>query len=403
MTTLLTAEARAEISRRNGRKSHGPTSEGGKAISSRNALTHGLRSEVLALPNEDGAALEALSDAWHDHYRAASPGETELVDRAVRAIVQRRRCDRALHATLSERVRTAETRWDADQEDRLDALVARLPADPAAALRDLCRFGLGCRWLIGRWEHALGRLDAAGHWTTEECDEVIRLLGRRPEPEFLKADPDAWTTRFFNALCRDDHDPDHRVVEWLCHPSRMPEARHGEFAADFYPDPDDCRTSLREMIAGRLLELQRLEAHWRETREEAARVEAGDRALVLDDPDASLWLRYERMHDSAFHRSYSALMKGRKDAPNEPEDQAEAEPVAPNEPEVEAEPVAPNEPEAEAEPVAPNEPEPTPGRVRQVRADAPNEAPAGAQDPGSAADRGWDGASTGGDGVSFKR
>ena len=37
-----------------------------------------------------------------------------------------------------------------------------------------------------------------------------------------------------------------------------------------------------------------------------------EKALLLDGPTGSNWLRYERMHELAFHRAYNAFVKGRE-------------------------------------------------------------------------------------------
>jgi hypothetical protein len=69
----LTAEERAEVSRRNGRLSRGPKSEETKRISRQNALKFGLRARTIPLPQEDQAAVAALADEWHSYYRPRSP------------------------------------------------------------------------------------------------------------------------------------------------------------------------------------------------------------------------------------------------------------------------------------------------------------------------------------------
>ena len=62
---LLSTEQRRQINRQNASRSTGPKSDEGKARSRQNALRHGLRAEVLDLPNEAPGASEALADAWH--------------------------------------------------------------------------------------------------------------------------------------------------------------------------------------------------------------------------------------------------------------------------------------------------------------------------------------------------
>src|SRR4051812_25225825 len=49
-------------------------------------------------------------------------------------------------------------------------------------------------------------------------------------------------------------------------------------------------------------------------REERERGEAGERALLLEGPSGGNLLRYERMHELAFHRAYGAFLKGRQEA-----------------------------------------------------------------------------------------
>jgi hypothetical protein len=70
---------RAEASRNNGRKSRGPKTPEGKRKGSMNAVTHGLRSLIPALTNEDREGLERLERQYRETYRPAGPHEEELV------------------------------------------------------------------------------------------------------------------------------------------------------------------------------------------------------------------------------------------------------------------------------------------------------------------------------------
>src|SRR3954454_16498611 len=110
MTT--TPEERAEISRRNGQHSRGPKTAEGKQNSRGNALKHGLRAEVLALPNEDPAEVEARSNAWNDYYRPRSPLAHHLVNACVRATLLSDRCDRYHDEALTKQVNEAQEKWD---------------------------------------------------------------------------------------------------------------------------------------------------------------------------------------------------------------------------------------------------------------------------------------------------
>lgn len=57
----------------------GPRTPAGKAVSSMNRLTHGLRSEKTVLRDEDPAEFEATVQSWLDHYQPRNQKEDELV------------------------------------------------------------------------------------------------------------------------------------------------------------------------------------------------------------------------------------------------------------------------------------------------------------------------------------
>ena len=76
----MATEKQIEANRLNAQKSAGPRSQAGKTISAANALKSGIYSTREVLPNEDAAALEALSREYHDHFKPATPDERDLVD-----------------------------------------------------------------------------------------------------------------------------------------------------------------------------------------------------------------------------------------------------------------------------------------------------------------------------------
>ena len=98
----------AARARRNGALSHGPVTTAGKAVSSRNAVTHGLaaRRPVL-LEDEDPAAYDALRQAYYLKFTPQDPVEQDLVDEMVAARWQLRRCHSVETALLElERAKT---------------------------------------------------------------------------------------------------------------------------------------------------------------------------------------------------------------------------------------------------------------------------------------------------------
>ena len=76
--------------------STGPRSEAGKATSSMNRLTHGLRSEKTILPDEDPTEYDAGVQAWLDIYQPRDRKEDELVNEIIHAHWHLKRCRKRL-------------------------------------------------------------------------------------------------------------------------------------------------------------------------------------------------------------------------------------------------------------------------------------------------------------------
>ena len=75
----MATAAQVAASRLNGALSHGPTSEEGKAISSRNALKTGLTGRTVLLPSEDAALYEAHLTRFRKLYQPVGDQELALV------------------------------------------------------------------------------------------------------------------------------------------------------------------------------------------------------------------------------------------------------------------------------------------------------------------------------------
>ncbi|MBZ5689101.1 MAG: hypothetical protein LAP86_29185 [Acidobacteriia bacterium] len=89
------ASLRAETARRNGCKSHGPTTEEGKSRSRLNALKHGLRSETILLETSseaEKAVFEDLRTRVEEEFAPRTFEEKLLLESLVHAIWQKRRC-----------------------------------------------------------------------------------------------------------------------------------------------------------------------------------------------------------------------------------------------------------------------------------------------------------------------
>jgi len=77
----MASERQIEANRTNALKSTGPRSEAGRAISSRNALAHGLTSRQVLLPGEDAQRFAELKGAIFGDLKPDGVIEIELVER----------------------------------------------------------------------------------------------------------------------------------------------------------------------------------------------------------------------------------------------------------------------------------------------------------------------------------
>jgi hypothetical protein len=84
-----------EANRLNAKKSTGPRSVEGKAVSRMNALKTGIDAESLIIRDEKANDLQALADEYMDRFQPATPEERFYVDTLIRDDWQLRRFARA--------------------------------------------------------------------------------------------------------------------------------------------------------------------------------------------------------------------------------------------------------------------------------------------------------------------
>jgi hypothetical protein len=87
----ITSEKKIAAARANGARSRGPVTPEGKARSSRNALRHGLRSQMVGLPTESSEALHPLLDSYLRRLAPRSRTEQAIVGKLVLAESRHRR------------------------------------------------------------------------------------------------------------------------------------------------------------------------------------------------------------------------------------------------------------------------------------------------------------------------
>jgi hypothetical protein len=316
----LSPEEISRINRQNAARSTGP-SEAGKRKSRMNSTVHGLTATKVVLPNESEAEVQQLMDDWTTHYRATSPGRRELVDRAVTATLHHQRSKRYLAATLREQVRNAERAFDEEQENLVQHYVELLPVEPSAAIRGLRRTAAGCRWIIRAWFDIESKLIDGIPWMPSLGEHATRLLGHKPQDH--RTDEESYKILYLAVTANAEAPPKIRAA--LLDPRAMPDTlRHMRERP--LPTPEHSFQELLKVVHDQLTEYEALARQLRIEVEEPARAAAVDKAVMLKGHDLALWIRYERMHDSMFHRSYNTLE--RPEAPR-PEPEPEPEPAAP--------------------------------------------------------------------------
>ncbi len=363
VTTATTATKldRAEISRRNGRMSKGPSTPQGKQRSKFNAVKHGMTAKTHILPGEDSQAFQARLNAWTAEVQPRSEIEQALIERAVHAHWKLERADRAEAARLAHLITSvpaAEARreqevavalgfWllsgrgqDAEpglMENILNVLgtgpdSAKGPGHldlldhPQAIVFRLESTAAGCRWLLDRWAELRAELDRGRPWSHEQQVNAVRLLGKRPLDRsgcHKVVDP--------FQCCADITVPDDLDLEredrwdrWLLRQldERLP-APEAETIAAFRSVADRAIARLEPIAA-----------------EHRRRAEADDVAARLSfDPGAEgeRLRRYEFSCDRSLCRSIDTLVKVRKsgvgveaeaEAESCPDSEAPASPVA---------------------------------------------------------------------------
>jgi len=153
----MRTDKQIEASRINGRKSLGPITEEGKAISSLNAVRHGLLSNTLVLPGEsEERFLQLLAELLGEHC-PANRTELKLVENLAVAEWRRSRLLGVETAGIAEEIYTQESSPD----------IAEKPASSRASIA-IRRIGDNSTFL-----DLMNRYDAR---LMRECNSIERRL-----------------------------------------------------------------------------------------------------------------------------------------------------------------------------------------------------------------------------------
>src|SRR5258708_4066291 len=146
MTTLKQILA----NRRNGAKSTGPRTEGGKTISSMNAVDHGMTAEETPFEADQEKVAERY-ERWRADLKPVGEVQEWLARRVVTAGVRLERCEDHEDALRYDRATRVDGLWEVDRRAAIEALADQLSRRPALIAAKLCQSLYGCEWLLVRW------------------------------------------------------------------------------------------------------------------------------------------------------------------------------------------------------------------------------------------------------------
>jgi hypothetical protein len=352
MTATATKPDRAEINRRNARRSTGPKTPEGKSRSRFNALKHGMAAKTLVLPGEDPEAFRGRLDAWTENLAPRDEVEQYLVERAVQVSWQLDRADRADVARLTRIIRSVPVEEGHQQAEEAEELGRRLfwdrrgplalyphfplrdqllgerkprtsfsgrvddPDDPARLVSQLESTAAGCQWLLDRWTELRTRLDQGWAWQSPEKLKAIRLLGRQP---LDAADDDAVATIFQACWVMGPRDPsevDPFAELWselLPGEERILKQRLEEGQVDeLLPrDEDHARAVLLDIVERVTAPLKTLAAAHCE-RAEAAAAEQANRLSFDPSAEGERLRRFQISCGRSLNRTLDTLLKIRR-------------------------------------------------------------------------------------------
>jgi hypothetical protein len=140
----MPTQAQIDAARRNGAKSHGPKTPEGKAISSMNALRHGMTAQAILLTNENSEAFQTLAAAYYEKFQPADDVKRDLIDEMVVSRWRQRR-DWSNEAALFDLEMDRQTKKVDAQFTKIDhacryALAFRALADESKAIQLFTRY-----------------------------------------------------------------------------------------------------------------------------------------------------------------------------------------------------------------------------------------------------------------------
>ena len=160
----------------------GPRTAAGKAVSSMNAVTHGLTAKTPLLPGEDAAEFRSFVWGMVNDLSPVGPAESELAHRAALLMWRRRRVADAERQVMEE---LQQNYWEAEQEEQEAEATEPGPADVASLdveeRRKLDRFILADAFASDDKDGKPSQLERLARYEQRldrQVDSTLRLLLR---------------------------------------------------------------------------------------------------------------------------------------------------------------------------------------------------------------------------------
>jgi len=344
--TKLLSDRKLAANRANAQRSTGPRTPEGKAKVSLNAVTHGLRSEMVVLPTEDPIEFEAMRQGFFDDWKPQTETRRVLVERAAAGAWRLRRCVKIEHDRLTDQINQAVADYDARAKARVTEGVRLFKVHPERGLAMLRTEYDGIVGLAKLWT-TLGKVAADWRALTDPTMHHIRLLNLLGHAGSADAGAvgaiamASWRLLIWNApdlgecdeFVADDEKAERLASEIKAYALAMAAAYRAEL--EQFSDPSLVRAKVADM----------------------ASFDVSREGVALQ--------RYEGQLDRSFRANLNQLIKLAQTGA----DLIEAETIEPNKP-TEPDSIAPNKP-TEPDRAAPHKP--TEGPVPTVEEpDAPN-------------------------------
>lgn len=142
----MTTSKQIAANRRNAKKSTGPKTEEGKAISSRNAMRHGIFGTDMAHGGEDPEAFDALVEALREDLKPVGALEHSLVDQIAIAFWRNKRLAKAERDVLNHKLEEPQLKYESD----LDGMPFSSPVKTIPV--DIGTIDISKRMLFGRYQ-----------------------------------------------------------------------------------------------------------------------------------------------------------------------------------------------------------------------------------------------------------